>query len=97
MSEEEPKVNTVVTEAIAKLMEGLPVKLTHGLYNRHMFLESVVLQGRTGVGIDQEDIQRYGALTDKEFVTIKDEYVNNGIILEEKNMFDVILYRLKLT
>ena len=91
------ELNTVVTEAIAKMMEGMPKPCTHGQFNRHMFLEIVVLQGKTGVSIDQEDIQRYGALTDKEFVTIKDEYLSKGIILEEKNLFGVILYRLQLT
>ena len=93
----EPKVNTVVTEAIAKLMEGLPVDLTHGLYNRHMFLEAVVVKGGKGVAIDQEDIQKHGALTDREFVTIKDEYIAKGIIVEETNLFDVVMYKLRLT
>ena len=98
MSEEkEPKVNTVVTEAIADLMKGMPKPCTHGQFNRHMFLEAIVSKGGQGVAIDQEDIQRHGQLTDKEFVTIKDEYVAKGIVLEEKNMFNVIMYRLKLT
>ena len=98
MSEEkEPEVNTVVTEAIAKLMEGLPKSCTHGQFNRYMFLEAVVTLGGKGVAIDQEDIQRHGQLTDKEFVTIKDEYVAKGILLEEKNMFDVVMYKLRLT
>ena len=97
MSDEEPEVNTVVVEALAKLMKGLPVDLTHGGYNRHMFLEAIVVKGGKGVSIDKEDIQRHGALTDKEFVTIKDEYVAKGIIVEEKNMFDVVMYKLRLT
>jgi len=95
--EQAPELNTVVTEAIAEMMKGMPKSCTHGQFNRHMFLEAVVLLGGKGVAIDQEDIQRYGQLTDKEFVTIKDEYVSKGIIKEEKNMFDVILYSLKLT
>lgn len=97
MTQSEPEINTVVSDAIAKLMDGLPVDLTHGVYNRHMFLEAVVVKGGKGVSIDQEDIQRHGALTDKEFVTIKDEYVAKGIIVEEKNMFDVVMYKLRLT
>ena len=95
--EKEPEVNTVVTEAIAKLMEGLPKSCTHGQFNRHMFLEAILLKGGQGVSIDQEDIQRHGSLTDKEFTTIKDEYVAKGIVLEEKNMFDVVMYKLCLT
>ena len=97
MSDEEPKVNTVVVEAIAKMMEGLPVDLTHGIYNRHMFLEAVVVKGGKGVSIDQEDIQRHGMLTDKEFVIIKDEFIKKNIIKEETNMFGVVLYSLQLT
>ncbi len=105
MSEEtkEPEINTVVSDAIAELLKGLPsplttgVTLTHGIFNRHMFLEAVVVKGGKGVSIDQEDIQRHGALTDKEFVAIKDEYIAKGIITEEKNMFDVVMYKLRLT
>ena len=98
MSEEKkPELNTVVTEAIAEMMKGMPKSCTHGQFNRHMFLEAVVMLGGKGVAIDQEDIQRHGQLTDKEFVTIKDEYVAKGIILEEKNMFDVVMYKLRLT
>ena len=95
--EKKPELNTVVTEAIAKIMEGLPKSCTHGQFNRHMFLEAIVVKGGKGVAIDQEDIQRHGALTDKEFVTIKDEYVAKGIVIEEKNMFDVVMYKLCLT
>ena len=98
MSEEkEPKVNTVVTEAIADMMKGMPKPCTHGQFNRHMFLEAVVVKGGKGVAIDQEDIQKHGALTDKEFTTIKDEYIAKGIIVEEKNMFDIVMYKLRLT
>ena len=98
MSEKKkPEVNTVVTEAIADLMKGLPKSCTHGQFNRHMFLEAIVAKGGKGVAIDQEDIQRHGQLTDKEFVTIKDEYVAKGIVLEEKNIFGVVMYKLCLT
>lgn len=86
-----------MTEAIAKMMEGMPKGCTHGEFNRHMFLEAVVVVGGKGVAIDREDIQRHGQLTDKEFVTIKDEYIAKGIIIEEKNMFDVVMYKLRLT
>jgi len=95
--EKKPELNTVVTEAIANMMKGMPKPCTHGQFNRHMFLEAVVLLGGKGVAIDREDIQRHGQLTDKEFVTIKDEYVAKGIVLEEKNMFDVVMYKLRLT
>ena len=92
-----PELNTVVTEAIADMMKGMPKPCTHGQFNRNMFLEAVVLKGGKGVAIDQEDIQRYGQLTDKEFVTIKDEFIKKNIIKEETNMFGVVLYSLQLT
>ena len=95
--EQAPELNNIVTEAIAEVMKGMPKPCTHGQFNRHMFLEAVVLIGGKGVAIDQKDIQRYGQLTDKEFVTIKDEFITDGIIKEEKNMFGVILYSLQLT
>ena len=93
----EPELNTVVTEAIAKLMKGLPKACTHGHFNRHMFLEAVVVVGGKGAAIDREDIQRYANITDKEFLTIKTEYLTKGIITEEKNMFGIVLYKLCLT
>ena len=92
----EHKLNPVVTEAITQLMEGLPkADLTHGQYNRHMFLEIVVLN--KGAAVDQEDIQRYANMTDKEFFTIKDEFIKKNVVKEETNMFGVILYSLQLT
>ena len=92
-----PELNTEVTKAIADMMKDMPKPCTHGQFNRHMFLEAVVVKGGKGVAIDQEDIQRHGALTDKEFTTIKEEYVAKGIIVEETNMFDVVMYKLRLT
>ncbi len=92
---EQPKVNPVVVDAIEHLTKGLPSPVTHGQYNRHMFLEAVVVKGGEGAAIDKEDICRHGALTDKEFTTIKDEWLTKGVVKEETNIFGVTLYSLQ--
>ena len=91
----EPTLNTAVTEAIEWLMKGIPHPVTHGEYNRHMFLEAVVCNGGQGAAIDKEDILRHAVLSDKEFTIIKDEYIAKGIIKEEENLFGVVLYSLQ--
>jgi hypothetical protein len=90
------KLNEVVTEAIASLMEPLSNPIIHGEFNRRMFLEAVVVKGGVGAAIDKEDIVRYCGITDKEFNTIKDEYITKGIIKETKTQFDTVLYSLCL-
>jgi hypothetical protein len=95
---EEPKLNTAVTDAIEWLMKGGPKPpdpISHGEFNRRMFLEAVVVKGGKGAAIDEEDILRHAALTDKEFTTIKDEYIAKGVIKEETNLFGVTLYSLQ--
>lgn len=92
---EQPKVNSVVVDAIEHLAKGLPSPITQGQFNRHMFLEAVVVKGGEGAAIDKEDICRHGALTDKEFTTIKDEWMAKGVVKEETNLFGVTLYSLQ--
>lgn len=97
----EAKMNKAVTDAIETLMKGLPgpsVKgecLTHGAFNRHMFLEAVVVKGGEGAAIDKDDICKHGGLTDKEFTIIKDEWMAKGVVKEETNLFGVTLYSLQ--
>ncbi len=94
----EPKLNKAVTEAIERLLKGLPKPpkpITHGEFNRHMFLEAVVVKGGEGAAIDEEDIRTHGAFTDREFTTIKDEYIAKGVLKEETNFCGVTLYSLQ--
>jgi hypothetical protein len=99
--EEEPKVNPVVVDAIETLLKGLPSPhttgetLTHGVFNRHMFLEAVVVKGGKGAAIDKEDIMRHGALTEAEFQTISEEWIAKGVVKEETNLFGVTLYSIQ--
>ncbi len=91
----EPNLNPVIVETIEGLRAGMPATVTHGEFNRHMFIEAVVVKGGTGAAIDEEDIRKYASITAKEFITIKDEYIAKGILKEEKNIFDVVLYSLQ--
>jgi hypothetical protein len=94
----EPKLNKAVTEAIEWLLKGGPQPpnpTSHGEFNRRAFLEAVVVKGGEGAAIDEEDIRKHGALTDKEFTTIKDEYIAKGVLKEETNFCGVTLYSLQ--
>jgi len=91
----EPKLNTAVTEAIEWLLKPGSSPVNHGEFNRRMFLEAVFVKGGQGVSVDKEDICRHGALTDKEFNTIKDEWITKGVIKEEKNFCGVVLYSME--
>jgi len=100
MSNEEVETepaNEELTKRIASLFEPLPNPVVHGDFNRRMFLESMIVQAGMGISITSEDIIEHGGITEKEFVVIKDEYVAAGIILEEKNMYDVVMYKLNTT
>jgi hypothetical protein len=92
---QEPELNPVVTEAIQGLLQPMSNPVTHGDFNRRMFLEAVVLKGGAGAAIDKEDIMKHGGITDKEFTTIKEEYIAKGILKEETNLFGVTLYSLQ--
>ena len=94
----ELKLNSAVTEAIQSLLiedPNNPHPITQGEYNRRMFLEAVVVKGGEGAAIDEEDILKHACLTDKEFTTIKEEYIAKGVIKEEVNLFGVTLYSLQ--
>ena len=70
---QEPELNKAVVEVIEWLRKGHPCPITHGEFNRRMFMEAVVVKGGVGAAIDKDDIVKYGAITDKEFTIIKDE------------------------
>lgn len=89
--------NKAVKEALANLLKGMPPTVTGGVFNRHMFIEALAIKAGVGVGMEEEDIIKYAYISEREFRIIKDEYVASGIIKEEKNMFDVVLYSLCLT
>ena len=75
---------------------GAPV--THGEFNRHMFIETIVLKGGTGISMDRESIMDYACITEREFNTIKDEYLAQGVIKVENNpMVGEPLYSLLFT
>ena len=91
------KLNPAVTKVIESLLEPMPNPITHGYFNRRMFLEAVVVKGGVGASIDKEDIVRHAALTEREFVKLKDELMAEGILKETKTQFDTILYSLSFT
>lgn len=93
----EPKLNDKVRDAIAELMTPLPNPVPHGLFNRRMFLEAFVAKAGQGVSIEAEDIKEHAALTDREFKVILKEYLDEGIIVKEGNLFGAKVYKLNLT
>jgi hypothetical protein len=93
----EPNINEKVRDAIAELMTPLPSPVTHGQFNKRMFLESFVAKAGAGVSIEADDIMEHGALTDREFKAILKEYLDEGIIVKESNLFGAKMYKLNLT
>ena len=89
--------NEKVTAAIAILLEAGPVTITHGEFNRRSFLEAFVLSAGQGVAITPEDIMEYGAITEREFPIILNEYLTEGIIVKADNLFGIEMYKLNLT
>ncbi len=93
---DEPKLNQAVVDALEGVLKPRKVApVNHGEFNRRMFLEAVAVKGGKGAAIDKEDICKHGGLTDKEFTTIKDEYIAKGVLKEEKNFCGVVLYSLQ--
>jgi hypothetical protein len=90
------KLNPAVTKAIEGLLEPMSNPVTHGEFNRRMFLEAVVVKGGVGASIDKEDIMRHTGCTEKEFVKLKDTLIGEGILKETKTQFDTVLYSLCL-
>jgi hypothetical protein len=97
MSTQEVNINEQVRDAIAELMTPLPAPVTHGYFNRRMFLESFISKAGAGVSISADDIKEYAAITDKEFDVILKEYTVKGIVVKEANLFGAKLYKLNLT
>ena len=80
------------------MCSAMSVPTTHGEFNRHMFIETIVLKGGHGISMDKESIMGYACINDREFDTIKNEYLAQGIIQEENNpMVGEPLYSLLLT
>lgn len=94
---QEPNINEKVRDAIAELMKRGPTPITHGEFNRRMFLEAFVAKAGQGVSIEAEDIKEHAALTDREFKVILKEYLDEGIIVKEGNLFGAKVYKLNLT
>jgi hypothetical protein len=91
----EQTLNPAVTDVIEWILSPWPNPILHGEYNRRMFMEAVIVKGGEGAAIDRDDIQKHGALTDKEFSAIKDEYMAKGVLKEETNFCGVTLYSLQ--
>jgi hypothetical protein len=61
-----------------------------------MFLEAFLFKAGAGVSISPEDIKEYAAITDKEFPVILREYISQGVIIKEDNVFNVEMYKLNM-
>jgi methionine synthase II (cobalamin-independent) len=102
----EPKLNEALQSAIQAIVtineQGhitvapMSAPVTHGEFNRRMFLEAFLFKAGAGVSISPEDIKEYAAITDKEFPIILREYIDKGIIIKEDNVFDVEMYKLNM-
>jgi hypothetical protein len=87
--------NPAVVEAMAIMTEQMPNPITHGYFNRRMFLEAIFIKGGQGISVEKDDIIASAGMSEKEFVTIKDEYVGKGVIEEKKNFAGVVMYSFK--
>lgn len=89
--------NEALKEELAKVLQSMPAPITNGQFNRHVFIEVLAIKAGLGVGMEADEIIKHTGMTEREFKTVKDEYVAKGIVKAEKNMFDVVLYSLCLT
>lgn len=94
---QELKLNDKVKDALAWLMTPMSAPVTHGEFNRRMFLEAFVASAGVGVSIEASDITEHAAITDREFKVILKEYMDEGIIVKESNLFGAKMYKLNLT
>ncbi len=101
----EPKLNLAVQEALQKVittsnghvvLAPMPAPITHGEFNRRLFLEAFLFKAGKGVSISPEDIMEHGNITPKEFPVILREYISQGVVIREPNIFDVEMYKLNL-
>ena len=101
----EPKLNQAIQDAIQKVvtidkgrvvLAPMPAPITHGEFNRRVFLEAFLFKAGAGVSISPEDIMEYGSITMKEFTPILREYINQGVVVKDDNMFGVELYKLNM-
>ena len=101
----EPRLNQAVQDALQKIITidkgravvaPLPSPITHGEFNRRMFLEAFLFKAGAGVSISPEDIMEYSGITPKEFPAILREYINQGVVVKEDNVFDVEMYKLNM-
>lgn len=89
--------NEALKEELARVLKSMPTPITNGQFNRHIFIEVLAIKAGLGVGMEADEIIEHTGMSNKEFITVKDEYVAKGIVKAEKNMFDVVLYSLCLT
>ena len=102
----EPRLNQAVQGALQKVLTvddngrvvvaPMPNPITHGEFNRRMFLEAFLFKAGAGVSISPEDIMEYGNITVKEFPTILREFINQGVVIKEDNVFEVEMYKLNM-
>jgi hypothetical protein len=92
----EPKLNQAVTGAIEGLMSPLPAPVTHGQFNRRLFLGAFISKAGIGMSISPDDIMEHGAITEREFKVILNEYITKGVIVKEDNVFGVEMYKLNM-
>src|SRR5210317_1849717 len=75
------------------VLAPMPAPITHGQFNRRMFLQAFLLKAGTGVSISPEDIMEYGAITPKEFPAILNEYIEKGVVVKVDNVWDEPMYK----
>ncbi len=101
----EPRLNQAVQDALQKIITidkgrvviaPMPAPVTHGEFNRRVFLESFLFKAGAGVSISPEDIMAYGGITVKEIPPILREFISQGVVVKEDNMFGVEMYKLNM-
>jgi hypothetical protein len=106
-SKSEPRINEALREALKDVLtiseDGrhiviapMPHPITHGQFNRRMFLEAFLFKAGAGVSISPEDIMEHGNITEKEFPIIVKEFIEKGVIIKEDNVFNVEMYKLNM-
>lgn len=90
---ETPK-NQALTDAIEQLFHRKPGAVTHSEFNRLMFLEAMIYKTGMGCSAEQADIMDYASMNEREFNELCREYLTSKVIISERNMYGILMYKL---
>jgi len=89
--------NKELVSLLADLFKRIPSSITHGEFNRRIFLETFVFEAGTNCSVSEDDIRDNAYMTKKEFKDILHDYMTKGIVVEKGRIFGRVMYGLNTT